>query len=76
MDKTIWVIEVPQPKAHRLGPIEDWTALTATKHALEYKPVIKPQRPVPKWLRRADLKTDDESIANSPADSSTGRLLC
>jgi hypothetical protein len=30
--------------------LEDWTALTATKHALEYKPPVKQTRPVPKWL--------------------------
>jgi hypothetical protein len=30
--------------------IEDWAALTATKHVLEYRPVKQRQRPVPKWL--------------------------
>jgi hypothetical protein len=33
--------------------IEDWAALSATKHVLEYKPAKRP-RPVPKWL--ADIR--------------------
>jgi hypothetical protein len=30
--------------------IEDWAALGATKHAMEYRPVKQRRRPVPKWL--------------------------
>jgi hypothetical protein len=43
-----WIVTIATRNSWAAMSIEDWVVLTATQHALEYKPVKR--RPGPKWL--------------------------